>query len=514
MPRTVTVTLQDGKTHVYNNVPDDVTPDAITARVSQEFGSAPTAIDGGRSSSPEGPKREVGAVEDAIRSVPGALAKGITGIVGLPGDVERGLTWLADKATGVTPEERKSADSARPGLPLPTSEVLNNTVSAPFSGMYEPQTTAGKYADTIGQFAPAAAAPGTLATRLARVLVPGGTSEAAGQAAEGTALEIPARIGGALLGAGAIGGARQALQPRAGAPPTTEQLRGLASAAYDRAHNAGVVIPQDRVQQMAAALRGEMRTEGLDPTLHPRATAALGRLEGIADNQSLRDMDVLRRVARGAAGSNDRDERRLGRALVGGIDDFVENLGPSDVLSGNAPEATAALGEARRLYSRTARAETIDRLMERAATRAETVGGSGLENAIRVEFRQLAQNERRMRGFSPDEQEAIRNVARGGPIGNASRLVGKLAPTNAMTILGSLGATAINPLAASVPAAGLLGRGVATAITQRNARLAQELMRRGEVAPAQPRVWSPELITAVLGRNQRENQQPALQGAY
>lgn len=48
MPRNVTVTLQDGSTHVYQNVPDDVTPDAVSARVQTEFGAIPTKIDGGR----------------------------------------------------------------------------------------------------------------------------------------------------------------------------------------------------------------------------------------------------------------------------------------------------------------------------------------------------------------------------------------------------------------------------------------------------------------------------------
>ena len=31
MPRDITVTFDDGSTHVYKNAPDDVTPDAITA---------------------------------------------------------------------------------------------------------------------------------------------------------------------------------------------------------------------------------------------------------------------------------------------------------------------------------------------------------------------------------------------------------------------------------------------------------------------------------------------------
>ena len=52
MPRNVTVTLDDGTQHSYQNIPDDVTPDQVTQRAQKDFGKGVTAIDGGRSSSP------------------------------------------------------------------------------------------------------------------------------------------------------------------------------------------------------------------------------------------------------------------------------------------------------------------------------------------------------------------------------------------------------------------------------------------------------------------------------
>jgi hypothetical protein len=49
MPRNVIVTLDNGETLKFQNVPDDVTPDAITARAEQESGGAAVVkIDGGR----------------------------------------------------------------------------------------------------------------------------------------------------------------------------------------------------------------------------------------------------------------------------------------------------------------------------------------------------------------------------------------------------------------------------------------------------------------------------------
>jgi hypothetical protein len=55
MARNITVTFADGTSHTYQNAPDDVTPDAVEARASKEFGKQVTALDGGRNSAPKGP---------------------------------------------------------------------------------------------------------------------------------------------------------------------------------------------------------------------------------------------------------------------------------------------------------------------------------------------------------------------------------------------------------------------------------------------------------------------------
>lgn len=48
MPRTVTVTFEDGTQHVYQGVPDDATPDSVTARATKDFNRPIVNIDGGR----------------------------------------------------------------------------------------------------------------------------------------------------------------------------------------------------------------------------------------------------------------------------------------------------------------------------------------------------------------------------------------------------------------------------------------------------------------------------------
>lgn len=52
MPRNITVTFADGSTHVYQNAPDNVTPDQVSARAAKEFGKQVQALDGGRGGAP------------------------------------------------------------------------------------------------------------------------------------------------------------------------------------------------------------------------------------------------------------------------------------------------------------------------------------------------------------------------------------------------------------------------------------------------------------------------------
>lgn len=52
MPRNITVTLADGSQHVYANAPDNLTPDAVSARAQKDFGQPVTALDGGRGAPP------------------------------------------------------------------------------------------------------------------------------------------------------------------------------------------------------------------------------------------------------------------------------------------------------------------------------------------------------------------------------------------------------------------------------------------------------------------------------
>ena len=94
MPRNITVSFEDGTQHVYENAPDDITPEAVIDRAAKEFGGIPiTNVDGGKTpqAQEELPSRTVG---DVVKD---------TGIIGARGVVSaaQGVEGLADLLPGV-----------------------------------------------------------------------------------------------------------------------------------------------------------------------------------------------------------------------------------------------------------------------------------------------------------------------------------------------------------------------------------------------------------------------------
>lgn len=165
----------------------------------------------------------VGTAEDVMKSGVSGLASGATKLLGLLPDASAAAHSLANKylfdpllnATVGPPSKTLTPDQ----MPFDVNKFagsanIQSGVEKVTGKFHEPQTTAGKYAHSIGESVPGAvAAPGSMVARLLSAVGAGVGSEAAGQASEGTALEPYARVGGALAGGMLPGAAGRAVTP-------------------------------------------------------------------------------------------------------------------------------------------------------------------------------------------------------------------------------------------------------------------------------------------------------------
>lgn len=242
----------------------------------------------------------------------------------------------------------------------------------------------------------------------------------------------PLALYGLSMAGGMGAGALATPRPRS---VTSEQLNAQAKAAYDRAEQAGVLFDPTSVADLGNTIRQSFTANPkvqFDPVLHPRINRVLQRIDEVAAEAaqtgaplSFSQVELLRRVARTAANSMDRDERRLGYDLIRQIDSFVEAPPQGAVIAGQAPEAAAALKEARTAWRRMSQADALDTMVDRAARSAQGLSASSL----RQQARNVANNPNRMRAFDPDIRKEIEGLARGEGGLAAAETLGRLAPS-------------------------------------------------------------------------------------
>ena len=291
-------------------------------------------------------------------------------------------------------------------------------------------------------------------------------------------------FGGAIVGGMAPGLVRgQTTAGITGRAPTNEQLRQTADAAYKQADNAGVIVNPNGVGQLATEAKQVAADFAFDPALQPGIKVILDRLDEAAQgNVTLKGVDTIRKMAGNVArdGANP-SQRELASRLIEKIDDFVDNLSPSSVISGNPQTAAASLKVARDAWRRLRKSEMVDEALTKAERRAASTGSGGnADNATRQNIRAILDNQKKARLFSQAERQLMERVVRGSTSQNALRLVGKLSPEGSglMAALG-IGATAANPVMSTFPAAGFVAKQGADALTKRNVTRLSEAVRQG-----------------------------------
>lgn len=274
--------------------------------------------------------------------------------------------------------------------------------------------------------------------------------------------------------------------------PSREELRTLAKQSYDESKKAGVIVKADSFDNFVNDLRTNLvDDEGkkvyLNTELHPKAAAALKALESFKGKpKTFEELDQMRQIIKDAGASIDASDRRIAGIMRDRLDEYVDNLGMPDIISGAPRAANEAMVRARDYWSRFKKGDLIDELMNSADLKATNYSQSGIDNALRIKFRQLADDPKKMRMFSQEEQNAIREVVKGGPATNALRYLGKLAPSGVVS--GGAGATlgyALGgpPGALIVPGIGYAAKQSAGALTGRAAERVGELVRAGKAGP-------------------------------
>lgn len=228
------------------------------------------------------PQDQPSTIYDVGASLASGIGRGTAGLVGLPGTIgdaiNNGLSW----ATGLPqlPQSQFSGGSITDAANAISGDAL----------AYDPQTTAGEYAGTVGEFLPGAAIGGGSISNLLRFgVLPGVASEAAGQATEGTATEPYARIAAALISPAVPALAARAISPYAGAVSAERQALVDALRAEGVNPTAGQVTGSRGLRFAESELGGAAARNLADDQARAFTEAAMSRAgqQGIATPQNM-----------------------------------------------------------------------------------------------------------------------------------------------------------------------------------------------------------------------------------
>lgn len=448
----------------------------------------------------------------ALRGVPEGLAAATPLGFGL--NIVRGVSDLTRYGAGkaykaFTGEELPQYTKN----PIPTSSDVINRLSKDItdSELYEPKTRAGRFANAVGQFASGGVASGVPL----RATIPAAVvSEGAGQMAEGTDWEIPARLAGAMATPTLISAGQRAVKssptlsrfvseessaPAKIAPQaTSEDIRQLASQAYQTAgQQGGILTPQFTNKFIAESGKSAPQTQAGKLLAGDSDVAKIvDRIKGLKDRPL--NLDEAQEIDEFLGDAID-GFTEMGRVTKQGkklldiqtsFRRMIDDAQPGDLQGG--AQGFQSLKDARRLWAAAARMRDVERIITRAEQMDVPATG------IRTGFRTLYNNPNRMRGFNKEEAALIKKAAETGKATDLLRTFGSrlIAIGGLMSGNPASAAAATAASTASRSAAGRLQLNRAQKIIN---KIAEDATVSKVPPPAAPAIqWRPGLPLSIL----------------
>ena len=283
-----------------------------------------------------------------------------------------------------------------------------------------------------------------------------------------------------LAGAGAGGLAGLRTTKRAIQTISHEELLAESQNLFNKAKESGITFNKNNFGNAAKSFGTDLRGEGYTPNAYPKVASALEEMQNPATPKDFTELSAIRKMIQNAQASADPSERRIASILKDKFDDYVLNA-PKDAISAGDKGGLEAWKDARSSWNKLKKAEIFDDMLSNAELDKSKFTASGAENSLATQLRNLAKNDKKMRLFTAEEQNAIIEAAKGGSTQNMLKFFGRFAPT------GVVGGIFTGELAANLPVVGplisggtVLARKLATGQRTQDVQNLADMMRLGK----------------------------------
>lgn len=289
--------------------------------------------------------------------------------------------------------------------------------------------------------------------------------------------ELAGQIAGAVTGGGLLRAVERAALPPIKAPQSATEMAQRASDIYDGIRQSGFQAAPAEIAPIRdsainiAKQNGLILPNGRIDQNYPHVATLINKLGQYARaGMTAPEILATRQSITNAMKSASPGEATLMRKMLASFD-------------ANTSALTPDIAEANAMWAKAAKANTIETMLGVSGLRAGKFSQSGLENAIRTEFRNLAIKIEKGQeyGWTQSEVGQINKIANGGDLENALRFIGRFAPKGIVSMsASSIPATAAlyltkDPYVAgavggATMAAGLGGNALAGRLQQGNAQ--------------------------------------------
>lgn len=246
----------------------------------------------------------------------------------------------------------------------------------------------------------------------------------------GAAIGAALPVGGAVLGAAgkaAIGGTKNIITGigARGEDAISETLSAIKDGSrrlYSAADDAGVLAKPDAVQPLLDNLSGVVKNK--DIASQKLYSATLGAIKDLGDdiaagNTGLMTLDrhrqILGNLAKDITNPNKSQEAEAAGRAIDFIDNFIEDLTPDKLLSGDV-SAVQALTAARAEWAKSKRFEKIGQII---------IGAANDANKLKRDLEKFRTNPKNTMGWSGEELEALKQASNQTTGEGVLKLLGK-----------------------------------------------------------------------------------------
>ena len=263
--------------------------------------------------------------------------------------------------------------------------------------------------------------------------------------------------------------------------PSQDFLETKATELFKKAKDAGVEINPKEFSINMKQIGKSLEDIGYDPELHPEIATILKRLTNPDVPKDFNKIKALRTMIADQQSADTNLKRSIATRLKADFDNYLANI-PETAVIGGSKEGLAAWKEARDTYAKLSKADIFTEMLEKAKLEKHKLTQSGTENALFRELRKLAENPKRMRLFTKEEQAAIKDATEGGNVQNAMRFMARFTPTGPVSGMFAGGALLAHPaLAVPFEMASILSKAGATKIRKDDVTKLAAMMRSGKM---------------------------------